>query len=133
MPESNRQSMKKPKRKCEETTMKKTFIAFTTVLFWSLAAPVSAGDSDMGARLFNHHGCINCHGAEARNPVSKVVPNLAGKPADELFDKAKKILGGEGATKESQIMHAAFYSPSQCDSPPTDEDLQQITAWLSGL
>ena len=113
--------------------MKKTSIALTTLLFSTLSSPLFAAEDPSGAELFNYHGCINCHGAEARNPISKVVPNLAGKPADELYSKAKKILGGEGASKESQIMHAAFYSPSQCDAPPTDMELKSITTWLSSL
>jgi cytochrome c553 len=114
--------------------MKRTTTAFIVVLMSTLSAPLFAeGKQADGSTLFEHHGCVNCHGAEAKNPVSKVVPTLAGKPADELFDKAKKILGGEGATKESQIMHAAFYSPSQCDAPPTDAELKQITAWLATL
>jgi cytochrome c553 len=96
-----------------------------------LTAPVFAESSQSGEELFKYHGCVNCHGADAKNPVSKVVPKLAGKPADELLDKAKKILSGEGGTKESEIMHAAFYSPSQCDAPPTDAELQAITTWIS--
>jgi len=103
------------------------------VLFGCMSGPALAGEKEKlsGSDLFQHHGCVNCHGADAKNPISKVVPVLAGKPADELFDKAKKILGGEGANEESQIMHAAFYSPSQCDNPPTDAELHKITAWIS--
>ena len=106
--------------------------AFYTVIACSLfSTPVLAGDMKSGSELFESFGCINCHGADAKNPVSKVVPSLAGKPADELFDKARKILSGEGSTEESKIMHAAFYSPSQCDSPPTDAELKNITTWIS--
>jgi len=97
-----------------------------------LANPVLAKEIT-GPQLFRFHGCINCHGAEGKKPVSKVIPGLAGKKADELFDKAKKILSGEGGSKESKIMHAAFYSPQQCDHPPTDTELQAITKWLSAL
>ena len=111
--------------------MKKTCIACPLIMFGFLSAPALAEDKEQGAKLFDHHGCINCHGADAKNPVSKVVPNLAGEPADELYTKAKKILSGEGASKESQMMHAAFYSPSQCDHPPTDEELRAITTWIS--
>jgi cytochrome c553 len=84
-----------------------------------------------GPDLFKFHGCVNCHGADGKSPVSKLVPELAGKPADELYDKATKILSGEGGTEESKLMHAAFYSPSNCDSPPTDEQVKAITAWLA--
>ncbi len=97
-----------------------------------LANPILAGEKT-GPNLFRFHGCINCHGAEGKRPVSKVIPELAGKPADELYNKAKIILSGEASTKESHIMHAAFYSPQQCDHPPTNEELRAITKWLSGV
>ena len=110
--------------------MKKTYIAFSMMMCGFMTVPVLA-DSKSGADLFKYHGCINCHGAEAKNPVSKVVPKLAGKPADELLDNAKKILSGESTKKNSEVMHAAFYSPSSCDMPPTDAELEIITVWIS--
>lgn len=113
--------------------MKKTYVAISMMVCGFLTAPVLAEGSKSGSELFKYHGCVNCHGEEAKNPVSKVVPELAGIPADELFSKAKKILSGEGESKESGIMHAAFYSPSACDMPPTDEELKVITAWASKL
>ncbi|MFK7847796.1 MAG: cytochrome c [Rhodothermales bacterium] len=110
-----------------------TYLSSSLIIGCLLASPVYAEGKTSGEDLFKFHGCVNCHGADAKSPVSKVVPKLAGQPADELLPKAKKILSGEGGTKESQIMHAAFYSPSQCDSPPTDEELQAITTWISQL
>ena len=86
-----------------------------------------------GKELFEYHGCINCHGAEAKAPISKVIPKLAGKSQDELFMKAKKILSGESKSEESQIMHAAFYSPAQCDVPPTDVELTAITEYIASV
>ena len=96
--------------------------------FWGT---VAASGSMSGSSLFEYHGCINCHGADAKNPVSNVAHSLAGKPADKLYAKARKILSGRGGTKEARMMHAAFYSPSQCDSPPTNAELQSITTWIS--
>jgi cytochrome c553 len=103
----------------------------TAIIFGFIAGPASA--EMHGEELFKFHGCINCHGAEARNPISKVVPKLAGKPQQELFEKAKKILSGQGATEESQIMHAAFYSPAQCDMPPNDAELTAITGYIASI
>ena len=97
----------------------------------TIAGTAYAGKS--GEELFDFHGCINCHGAEAKAPISKVIPKLAGKPQDELFRKAKKILSGEGSTEESQIMHAAFYSPAQCDMPPDDAELMAITSYIASV
>jgi cytochrome c553 len=103
-------------------------LAFVAAL---AAGPAMAGAD--GKELFEYHGCINCHGAGAKAPISKMVPKLAGKPQDELFKKAKKILSGEGDTEESKVMHAAFYSPAQCDVPPDDAELKAITTYISSV
>ena len=103
-------------------------LAFVAAL---AAGPAMAGAD--GKELFEYHGCINCHGAGAKEPISKTVPKLAGKPQDELFKKAKKILSGEGETEESKVMHAAFYSPAQCDVPPDDAELKAITTYISSV
>lgn len=103
-------------------------LAFVAAL---AAGPAMAGAD--GKELFEYHGCINCHGAGAKEPTSKMVPKLAGKPQDELFKKAKKILSGEGETEESKVMHAAFYSPAQCDVPPDDAELKAITTYISSV
>lgn len=103
-------------------------IAFGLALNTTSAEP--APDAS-GEELFKFHGCINCHGAEGKNPVSKLVPVIAGKPADELYTNAKKILSGEGGSEESKLMHAAFYSAANCDAPPTDQQVKVITTWLS--
>ncbi len=95
------------------------------------AAFAEEASGPSGQELFKYHGCVNCHGADGKSPVSKLVPELAGKPADELYENAIKILSGEGGTEESKLMHAAFYSPSNCDAPPTDEQVKSITAWLA--
>ena len=113
--------------------MKKTYATLPIVLCGLVVNPVLAESNKSGDQLFDYYGCINCHGADAKNPVSKVVPTLAGKPADELYSKAKNILSGEGGTEESKIMHAAFYSPAQCDMPPTDVELRTITEWASKI
>lgn len=105
-----------------------TSLAFVAAI---AAAPVLAEPD--GKELFSYHGCINCHGADAKSPISKMIPKLAGKPQDELFEKAKKILSGEGTTEESKIMHAAFYSPAQCDVPPDDAELQAITSYIASV
>ena len=121
--------MLRPER--EEMTMRKIFIAFAAVLVWCSTSSVLAIDSDKeGARLFIYYGCIGCHGAGGKSPVRKNIPGLAGKPANKLFDKAWAILNGERTSKESQTMEAAF---SDCDVPPTREELRQITGWLSAL
>jgi len=84
-----------------------------------------------GAKLFTYHGCENCHGAQGKNPKSKLVPKLGGKPADKLLEKATKILAGEDLTDESMLMHSAIAYSQACDSPPNEAELRAITTWLS--
>ena len=110
--------------------MKSSIFSITCVACLASGAVCSAQG---GQELFEYHGCINCHGAEAKAPVSEIVPKLAGKPQDQLFKKAQKILSGEGGTEESEIMHAAFYSPAQCDMPPTDAELTLITTYIASV
>jgi len=108
--------------------IKPSFVLITAVMI----AGTAYAEKD-GKALFEYHGCINCHGADGKAPISKVIPELAGKPQDELFRKAKKILSGEGDSKESEIMHAAFYSPAQCDVPPDDIELTAITTYIASV
>lgn len=112
--------------------MKTMLIGAIAVLTGGLTGPVVAAGGE-GQELFKFHGCINCHGAEAKQPVSKIVPVLAGKPQDELYTKAKKILSGEGETEGSKLMHAALYSPEQCDDMPTDTELTAITTYIASV
>jgi cytochrome c553 len=110
--------------------------ALTLLFGLTLAAgglSVNAEDaaSPSGEDLFKFHGCVNCHGVDGKDPVSKTVPELAGQPASEIYANASKILGGKGTTEESKLMHAAFYSPASCDAPPSSEHLRSIARWLS--
>ena len=54
--------------------MKKTYAALSIVLCGFVINPVLAESNKSGDQLFDYYGCINCHGADAKNPVSKVVP-----------------------------------------------------------
>jgi len=111
----------------------KTFVPAAAFALAFGAGPLSAESAPDGKQLFEYHGCVTCHGAEAKDPASKIIPVLAGKPQDELLEKAKKILSGQGGTKASKIMHAAFYSPEQCDHPPTDAELAAITTYIASV
>ncbi len=116
----------------EKSTLNTRLISFSIMLVWCLSIPVHAMDSDKeGARLYIYQGCVYCHGTEGRNPTNKEAPVLAGRPANKLFDTAVMILSGEDVNSlGSKIMHRAF---SDCDEPPTREELRQITGWLSAL
>jgi cytochrome c553 len=86
-----------------------------------------------GEQLFTFHSCINCHGAGGNDPVSRLVPKLAGKDANELQTNALKILRGETDSEEAKLMKSAVAYSQACDAPPTEAEIQKITQWLSSL
>jgi cytochrome c553 len=105
----------------------------TTVTLAGAAFTATAAERAQldGSGLFTYHGCVNCHGAQGKNPKSKLVPKLAGKPADKLLTKVTKILAGEDLTDESMLMHSAIAYSQACDAPPSEAELRAITTWLS--
>ena len=62
-----------------------------------------------GEKIYRYHGCINCHGAQGKNPVNSEVPNIGGRPADELFAATMKILA-EGEKVVSQSLCTQLFS-----------------------
>jgi cytochrome c553 len=84
-----------------------------------------------GEQLFTYHGCVNCHGTAGKDPSSKLVPKIGGLEADEILERAQKILRGEGESEEAKLMHSAVAYSQSCDAPPTQPELQKIAAWLA--
>lgn len=117
--------------------MHAVFATTAAAAFLLSATPIPAAEqgtdpaTGQGQQLFQFHGCVNCHGDRGKQPVSKIVPKIGGMPDEEIFTQAKKILNNQGPSDNSKIMHAAFYSPAQCDAPPSNEELQAIASWLS--
>jgi rhodanese-related sulfurtransferase/cytochrome c553 len=89
-----------------------------------------------GQRLFEQHGCTNCHGADGVHPEARYVPVLRGKPAAELYAHASKIFSGESASDKTAFMHDQFcigqMKEEGCYEPPSDEALRVIADWLGG-
>ena len=86
-----------------------------------------------GAELFNFHSCVNCHGTEGKNPVSRLVPKIGGMDAAEIQDKALKILRGETDSEEAKLMKSAVAYSQACDAPPTTAEIEKIAEWLATL
>lgn len=103
--------------------------------FMAAASIASAADRAQmeGQQLFTFHSCMNCHGAEGNNPVSRLVPKIGGMDADEIHDKAMAILRGETDSEEAKLMKSAVAYSQACDAPPTAAEIQKIAEWLSTL
>lgn len=113
----------------------KLYIAASVACVLSASATTLAiaGDREKlsGKALFEFHGCVNCHGAEGKNPVTKKVPEIGGKDADFIYAEALKILSGERETDEAKLMHSALSYQSSCDYPPTNTEIRKIGEWLA--
>lgn len=86
-----------------------------------------------GEQLFEFHACMNCHGAQGKNPVSRLVPKIGGMDAAEIHEKAIKILRGETDSEEAKLMKSAVAYSQACDAPPSSAEIQKIAEWLSTL
>jgi cytochrome c553 len=86
-----------------------------------------------GEQLFGFHACVNCHGAGGNDPVSRLVPKLAGKNSDDLLTNAMKILRGETDSEEARLMKSAVAYSQACDAPPSEAEIQKIVEWLATL
>lgn len=107
----------------------------TSLLLASLVLVSGSGMAaqEEGETLFRQYGCITCHGEQAKDPASEIIPVLAGRSEQYVFSKARKILAGEGETRGAKIMHEHFYSSAQCDAAPNDAVLSSIAAYIASV
>jgi cytochrome c553 len=121
--------------------MMRTVLSTTGCFLGSLlaAAAVQAADIQTtgnrhqlsGGQLFEFHGCVNCHGAKGRNPITKKVPQIGGKDSAYIYDEATKILAGKRDSEDAKLMHSALSYHASCDAPPTDAEIRSIATWLA--
>jgi cytochrome c553 len=102
------------------------------VAFASMASATDRAQMS-GEQLFSFHSCGNCHGAQGKEPVSRLVPKIGGMDAAEIHDKAMKILTGETDSEEAKLMKSAVAYSQACDAPPSAAEIQRIAEWLSTL
>jgi len=105
------------------------------VMLTAFASVASAADRAQmsGEQLFTFHSCVNCHGAQGMDPVSRLVPKIGGLDAAEIQDKATKILKGETDSEEAKLMKSAVAYSQACDAPPSAAEIQKIAEWLATL
>jgi cytochrome c553 len=100
----------------------------TGLIFASATASAAESRSLDGERLFEHHACINCHGAAGKSPVREMVPRLDGLSGREVLARAT---GTEDQDSEAARWKRAAFSSQSCDAPPSQADLQLIADWLA--
>jgi cytochrome c553 len=109
-------------------------MALGVALMGVTSSTVAAERAQMeGEHLYAFHSCINCHGTQGNEPVSRLVPKLAGMKADEIVTNAMKILRGETDSEEAKLMKSAVAYSQACDAPPTEAEIKKIADWLATL
>ena len=79
-----------------------------------------------GAKLYAAKACLACHGADAKSPITDVIPKLAGQNKGYLVQQLKDIKSGaraNGGTAQMKSIAAGL----------SDEDISAIAEYLSKL
>jgi cytochrome c553 len=117
------------------TTRTTALFSLGALLFTGAAQAADIKPADRpqmaGDKLFEYHGCVNCHGAQGKNPITKKVPAIGGKEEAFIYKEATDILAGKRTSEEAKLMHSALSYHASCDAPPNDAELKKIAAWLS--
>lgn len=88
-----------------------------------MAGSVLAAD---GPSLFKSKTCFGCHGRDAKTPLLKKYPSLAGQNADYAFNQMKDIKEGKRTNGDTAAMKGIMHLVSE-------EEMRIIADWLSTL
>lgn len=77
-----------------------------------------------GAAAYMAKGCIACHGADAKTPLTPDYPNLLGQNKDYLINQMKDIKSGARSNGTSAAMKAIMTGVSE-------DEIKVISEWLS--
>jgi len=83
--------------------------------------PLQAGDAGAGANTFMSKGCVGCHGAAGKKPLTPTYPVIGGKAADFIAAELNKFRSGE---RNNPIMMPMAASLS-------DDDVANLAAYLA--
>jgi len=88
----------------------------------------AGGDVTEGKAAVDKYGCAACHGVDFKSPIDPTYPKLAGQHQDYLAHAlvAYRRGGGVANGRVNAIMNGQA-------APLTDKDIQNITAYISGL
>jgi len=113
--------------------MKKILLALSGAsLLYSFSNLSMAADLDAGKAAFEKYTCASCHGDDAKTSLSPTYPILAGQHADYLKHALTAYRRGQaGAPSSANIRKNAIMGAMA--TPLTEEDIENLSAWLSSL
>ena len=104
-------------------SMKFPMIVAATLLGTAAASPALALD---GAALYMEKTCIACHGKDAKKPLTKEYPKLAGQNAAYAEKQMQDIKSGARANGNAAAMKGVMHLVS-------DDEIKALADYLSKI
>ncbi len=98
----------------------------TVFLAAALLAFCASAVADEGATLYAEKTCIACHGKDAKKPLLKSYPKIAGQNAAYTERQMLDIKSGTRANGETAAMKGVMHLVS-------DEEIKTLSIYLSKL
>ena len=94
-----------------------------TAGFLTFSSATFAAD---GKELYTAKGCLACHGADAKTPMTAMYPKIAGQNKEYLTQQMKDIKSGARSNGQSMVMKGIMAAVSE-------EEITALSEYLSGL
>ena len=106
--------------------MKSCKLLLVPAVFAALSMTVSTTVLADGAALYKSKTCWSCHGKDAKSPIMKMYPKLAGQNADYAYNQMADIKSGARNNGQTAAMKGVM-------SLVNDAEMRDIANWLATL
>jgi len=96
------------------------------VLLIAALVTLTAAAADDGAALYAEKTCVACHGKNAKKPLTKSYPKIAGQNAAYIEQQMLDIKSGARANGQSAAMKGVMHLVS-------DAEIKTLSIYLSKL
>ena len=103
-----------------------TLEKITTIVAVSLLLTATNSVIADGAALYTAKGCMACHGADAKTPITPLYPKIAGQAKEYLAQQMTDIKSGARNNGQTAAMKGVMAGVSE-------DEIGTIAEYLSGL
>ncbi len=106
--------------------MKSLKLLVVPAAFAALSMTMSATALADGADVYKKKTCWSCHGKDAKSPIMKMYPKLAGQNADYAYNQMKDIKSGARDNGQTAAMKGVMGLVNEAE-------MREIADWLATL
>ena len=106
--------------------MKSLKLVFIPAAFAALSMTMSTTAMADGADLYKSKTCWSCHGKDAKSPIMKAYPKLAGQNADYAYNQMVDIKSGKRNNGQAAAMKGVMGLVNEAE-------IREIANWLESL